>query len=262
MKIYIICDMEGVTGVVNFDQQAKPGSAHYEEARQFLASDLNSAIEGALEGGATEFLIFDTHCFGLNVRLEDLPPNAKVICGKPCLVPPENGLDRSYSALFMVGLHSMAGTPGGLISHSFSEDIENIHLDGIEIGEIGMEAALAGELDVPVAFISGDSKGIEEARALLGEREYAVVKESLSDCSAVCLPPSVTAGLIKSKAKNAVEQIDRWQPFKINPPIELKIKYRKKEGIPSDSHIERVNECTIVLRGESLIELWKKVKPK
>ncbi|MQY59361.1 MAG: aminopeptidase, partial [Clostridia bacterium] len=81
MKIYIIIDMEGITGVVSPDKQAKPGSPGYQEAREFLMSDLNATVEGALEGGASDVLIYDMHYYGLNVILDKLHPKAKIIMG-------------------------------------------------------------------------------------------------------------------------------------------------------------------------------------
>jgi len=261
MKIYVMCDLEGITGVVS-ELQAKPGAPHYEDARKLLMSDLNSAIEGATQAGATEILVYDMHYYGLNIILENLHPNARAILGKPCLVPPQNGLDETYSALFMVGLHSMAGTPNGIFPHTYTDDIESVHINNTKIGEIEMESALAGELGVPIAFISGDSKSIDEARSLLGEREYVKVKESLTESSAICLPPDITSNLIRDKAKEAVKKINDFKPFRIKPPIELKIRYRHPKAVPSYPNLEKLDKNTIMAKGDSLIELWKELKPK
>ena len=255
-----MCDLEGITGIVNFEQQAKPGASQYEEARRFLMSDLNSAIEGAIDGGATDVLVYDMHCSGLNIILEKLHPDARAILGKPCLIPPENGLDKTCSALFMIGLHSMAGTPDGLLSHTYTDDMENIYINDTKVGEIGMESALAGEVGVPIVFISGDSKGIDEARSLLGKREYAKVKESLAESSAICLTPDITSNLIRNKAKEAVEKIANFKPFIIKSPIELKITYRNLKDVLSYSSLKKINK-TIIAKGDSLIELWKSLKP-
>ena len=72
-----------------------------------------------------------------------------------------------FDGLFMVGLHTMQGT-GALLQHSYLKEYEAIYLNGILVGEIGMEAALAGEQGVPLKFVSGDDMGCREAEALIG----------------------------------------------------------------------------------------------
>jgi len=74
MKIFLLVDMEGISGVVGFNEQAKPDGSMYQEARKYLLSDVNAAVQGALKGGAKEVVIFDMHFYGLNLKLDELPP--------------------------------------------------------------------------------------------------------------------------------------------------------------------------------------------
>ncbi len=88
MKILLIADLEGASGVVDNEQQAKPGASLYHEARNYLISDVGGAVEGAIEGGADEVIIFDMHYSGLNLNLEEIHPRAKVVMGKPRKIYP------------------------------------------------------------------------------------------------------------------------------------------------------------------------------
>ena len=53
MKVFISTDFEGVAGIVDWDQ-IMVGSYDYEMGRRLLLGELNAAIDGALEAGATE----------------------------------------------------------------------------------------------------------------------------------------------------------------------------------------------------------------
>ena len=58
MQIYIVTDLEGISGVCVFQQTREPGPAH-EEARHLLMGDVNAAVQGCLDGGAEEIVVLD-----------------------------------------------------------------------------------------------------------------------------------------------------------------------------------------------------------
>lgn len=269
MKIYIIIDMEGITGVVSPDKQAKPGSPGYQEARESLMSDLNAAVEGALEGGASEVLIYDMHYYGLNVILDKLHPKAKIIMGNPHVVSPEMGLNNTFKGMLMVGFHAMAETKGALLPHTYSYDMKALYLNGVLMGEIGMEAAIAGSYGVPLIMVSGDSKGTEEAEKILkdsGKPETVTVKYAISDEGAMCLSLSISKEIVKEKALSAVKRINEFKPYSpsnLNDPkypyqIRLEFYEASSTGraltIPG---VNKINEKTIELKGNNLSLLWK-----
>lgn len=275
MKIYIIIDMEGVTGVVSPDKQAKPGSPGYEEAREFLMSDLNATVEGALEGGASQVLIYDMHYYGLNVILDKLHPKAKIIMGNPHIVPPEMGLNNTFDGMLMIGFHAMAETEGALLPHTYSYDMKALYLNGVLMGEIGMEASIAGSYGVPLIMISGDSKGIEEGKEIVEDFEEATVKYAIDDEGAVCLPLSISKEIIKEKALSAVKRINDFKPYKVPKSGDPKSRYSidlefyeanfvdkalaavekiDKEIIP---WAKKMSEKKIALKGNNLPLLWK-----
>ena len=267
--------MEGITGVVSPDKQAKPGSPGYEEARELLMSDLNATVQGALEGGASQVLIYDMHYYGLNVILDKLHPKAKIIMGNPHIVPPEIGLNNTFKGMLMIGFHAMAETEGALLPHTYSYDMKALYLNGVLMGEIGMEASIAGSYGVPLIMISGDSKGIEEGKKIVEDFEEATVKYAISEGGAVCLPPSVTKDIIKEKAASAVKRINDFKPYVVpqskDPKYSCLIKVEfyevqhakkalaaaKSMDRLSISCAEKLNEKEIALKGYHLSSLWK-----
>ena len=68
MKIWISCDMEGVAGIVDWDQ-CRPGGDGYALGCALMQDEVNAAIEGAMAGGATEFVVNDSHS-----RMANLDP--------------------------------------------------------------------------------------------------------------------------------------------------------------------------------------------
>lgn len=81
MKILISADMEGISGVVVWDQVTPEHSEYLQRFRSLMIGDVNAAIEGAFDGGATEVVVTDSHWYGLNLRLEDLDPRALLNSG-------------------------------------------------------------------------------------------------------------------------------------------------------------------------------------
>lgn len=260
MKIFIMVDMEGISGVVDFNKQATPGALEYERARGYLMSDVIAAIEGAIEAGVKEIVVFDMHYHGLNILLDKINPQVKVIIGKPAKIYPLLKLDKSYKGMMMIGYHAMAGTKGGLITHTYDFSMKNLYLNNILIGEIGMEAAIAGTYGVPLIMVSGDSKAMEEGGKLSIDFEKAVVKYAVNEHSALCLPLSVTRKIIKEKAKSAVKKIEEYKPYVVSSPYTTRVEFFETVGaekavkIPG---IKRLGDKTVEFKGDDLPFLWE-----
>lgn len=260
MKIYILVDAEGISGVVNHDMQVKPDSPRYEETRRLIMSDLNAAIDGAVEGGAAEIVVYDMHYYGTNVALEALHPKAKAVLGKPPKILPPAGIDGSVKALFMIGYHSMAETEGGLLSHTYTLDMKALRLNGVLMGEIGLEAAIAGSRGVPLALLSGDDAAMEEGKALIGRFEGACVKTGTGNRSALCLPLSKSSSLIKKRAKSALKGLKSFNPYRVKPPYTIEIEFYNESSQEKAAALEgvvRKGERVIELAGDDLASLWE-----
>lgn len=263
MKVYITTDLEGVAGVV-LEEQVSPGNPLYEEARLLLTREVNAAIEGALEGGAKEIIVNDGHNGGFNIVLEELHEEAKLVHGAPRPFALA-GLDSSVGVVFLLGYHSRAGTLRGVLDHTMSsQSIQNVYLNGEPIGEIGIEASIAGYYGVPVGLVTGCAKACEEARDLLGNIETAVVKWGFGRSFAMTIAPKKARKFIREASRRAVERAlkKEFKPFVVKPPIELKIEYtlsKYADSIEGKPDVERIGPRTILVRGEDLIKVFKTV---
>jgi D-amino peptidase len=259
VKIYILVDAEGITGVVDQELQVTPDSPRYEEMRKLFMSDLNAAVQGALEAGADEIVVYDMHFYGHNAILDALHPAAKIVMGKPPKIRQPAGIDGSFQALFMIGYHSMAGT-GGLLNHTYTLDMKSLRLNGVLMGEIGLEAAMAGFHGVPLTLISGDDEAEREAAELLGDVEFACVKRGTGARTALCLPPSETARLIREKAGRALSRLGDFKPYSTSAPYTIEVSFfeaASAKRAASISGVQREDELTVELKGDDLPALWE-----
>lgn len=229
MKWMIRADLEGVTGVVNMNQVI-PESPHYGYGQKMLAHDLHAVLEGLLQNESDKVWIYDIHFYGTNIDVEHLDPRVKVICGKPDYSEENRAyLADDTAGVILLGLHSKSNTPKGLLAHNYEHDIIELNVNGLIVGEIGLEALIAGEFGVPVAMVTADSKGVEETRELLPGAVAVSVKTSLDENAAVCLPASRTGALLKEAAAQLAEIVPGLRPFTIAPPICLELLFKPGE---------------------------------
>lgn len=261
MRVMIMTDLEGVSGVVNFENQTGPSGRHYEAARQLLTGEVNAAVEGLQQEGVEDVLVIDGHGCGA-VVLEQLRPPARLMHGgSSFLAKPAMELYPGFDATMMIGQHSMAGTPNGCLAHTQNHvTIEYYKLNGRMIGELGQWALFCGGFGVPMIFLAGDDLACREAEELIPGIVTAVVKQSLARESAVSLAPATCQELIRQKVRQAVRahRKSRLPPLVFSPPYELEVAL-KEEGMAkpylSSGKWEKVNDRTVRRRSEDLYQI-------
>jgi D-amino peptidase len=241
MKIYLMTDLECVAGVVNFPEWAYFGAPYYERAKTLLTQEVNAAVEGFFEGGATEILVADGHGPG-GINIELLDPRVEYLRGW------ESGpfplcLDRSFAYIAWVGQHAKAGTEYGHLAHTQGLDYLDLSINGLSIGEFGQMALCASELGVRAIFGSGDAAFTREAQAFVpGMETVAVVwgvrsgtgdeltQEEYETFTAPArhLHPQRARARIREGARRAVEraQTETFGIVALQPPFEKVTKRR------------------------------------
>ncbi|MHC4874308.1 MAG: M55 family metallopeptidase, partial [Planctomycetota bacterium] len=249
MKIYIIQDGEGVSGVAEWEGSMAADKAY--EARLLMTKEVNAAVEGALSGGAKEIYIQQSHRF----VLEELHDEINLLIGAPDI------MDDSFSATFFVGQHAMSQTETGVLAHTFCHTgVRYLKLNGSLIGEFGWRAALSGYYGVPTTLITGDKAAVEEAKKLIPEIECAAVKEGYGLKSAVCLSPAKSRDLIREKSEAAVRRTAEIAPYKVEGPFEVETEYYNQlvaERAMCYPGIERLDATTIRFCTNNFLDLFK-----
>ncbi len=222
MKILIAADMEGITGVVHWDH-VDPAHAEYARFRRLMTGDVNAAIRGAFDGGATEVVVSDGHAFGRNILVEELDPRAVLNSGGPSPLSMVQGCNAGVDAAMFVGYHAQVGLQNAILDHTWSSSrVAHAWLEGRPVGETGVNAAVCGHFGVPVIMVSGDQTLCAEATEWLGAIETAVVKQATGRMAAECLPPEASQARIYQAARRAVERLaagEAPQPLKIQVPV-------------------------------------------
>jgi D-amino peptidase len=223
MRIYLSVDLEGVNGIVH-SSQTQPGEPGYERAVGLMHRETNAVIEGAMEAGATQVLVNDSHWDMRNLRPELLPGGTLLVSGWQKPYSMVSQVDSKIDAVCFVGYHTKAGTARGVLSHTYRSQVYfDVKLNGQSIGETGLNAALAGWYGVPVALVTGDDAVCEEATQLLGPVACVPVKTAISRYSAACPPFEQTVTALRLKSADALKNRDGWRLFKPPSPSTLAI---------------------------------------
>jgi len=240
LKVFISVDMEGVAGVVSADQLL-PGSFEYERFRKFMTQEALAAIEGAKQAGATEFVVTDAHGNEQNLLIEQFPPEVRIVRGEPRPLGMMGGLDSSFAAAMFVGYHASTHNEKGVRAHTFSSArFTRVAINGHPVTEGAWNAAIAGDYNVPVIFVSGDDAAVAEVSAMIGPIETAETKRTLGFHAAETLTPDVADQLIREKAAGAVRKIAGYKPYRVPGPITVDISFKSITPVEAACYLKRV----------------------
>ncbi|MEH7306635.1 M55 family metallopeptidase [Neobacillus drentensis] len=226
MKIFISADMEGISGVAT-NQQLKTNS-EYQRFRKLMTADVNAAIEGAFNGGATEVVVADGHGNMSNILIEDLDSRARLVSGNNRVMCQLEGLDDTFDGIMFVGHHGReGGSDVTLISHTLAGICVNeMKINGKIVGETEMNSLVAGAFGVPALFISGDDAYVKEVKETLPEVEGAVVKRAVDRFAAELIHPEVARAEIREKAEAAVKKAKSIKPIAFEGPITFDLQFK------------------------------------
>ena len=262
MKIYILADLEGISGIRKIEQVITAGATpDYNHGCKLMMLEINQAVAGVIEGGATEVIVCDTHGGGGQIKLEEMDPRA--IYETPACKMMMPSLDASFGGVILLGHHAKAGTLNGFLDHTMdSSQWFEFRINDQVVGEIGFEAAWAGHFNVPVIMVSGDETTAHEARATLGEVETAVVKWGIGRNRAKCLSLPQAHEIVRKTCAQAVRRAasKAFKPFKPALPgtIQLTL-YRSDyaDEYASKLGVTRVDARTIRRQVECWLDVVK-----
>ncbi len=260
MKVYIIVDMEGLSGVAR-DSQCERGAYDFALAEQMYIADANAAALGALDAGAEGVFIAGMHGGGYLFPIDKMLNDKRVryVMGRG--VWPRYATLEDVGAVFLVGYHAKAGTPNAVLDHTWSPGVwQRLTLNGVEIGETGMDAAIAGHFGVPAAFVTGDDKVCAEARDLLGNIETVQVKEAVGRERAILLPPPVAQEMIREGAQRAFKRAAEIEPLRFEGPFTARLKLwmtANVDNVPvaDGVHVRRIGAQTVQVTGANVLDV-------
>jgi len=236
LKVYISSDMEGIAGLVS-GTQVSAGERDYAIGRRLMIAETNAAIAGAFDGGATDVLVNDSHGSQTNLLAEELDRRAALITGSPKPFGMMQGIDSTFAAVVFIGYHAQASTTDAVLGHTYSGALKKVSLNGREVGEYGLNAAVAGHFGVPVVFISGDRAVVEQARALIPGVEGLAVKDGIGQTAARTMHPAEARERVAAGVKAALAKRAQVRPVPMTRPVTIEVEL---------STVEFADACAMV----------------
>jgi D-amino peptidase len=219
--------MEGCATLVHWDEVRPSADAAYQRARRLMTAETNAVIEGALGAGMASAIVNDSHSTMRNLIADELDQRAVMVTGRFKRLYMLEGLTTACAGAFFVGYHGAIGDRAAVMGHTYSPRvIFECRLNGEPVGELTINAAVAGEFGVPVVFVSGDSTTLDEARKNVPWAVCVETKTSVSYFAADSLSPAATLRALRSGAARAAALTDAI-PFRFNGSIELEIDTQK-----------------------------------
>lgn len=260
-KVYISVDMEGISGV-NGDDQTSAGQPEYGRARRLMVEDANAAIRGAFAGGATEVVVNDSHGSQRNLLPEDLDPRVRLISHSFKRHGMMEGLDESYDAVLFIGYHAKASAPRGLFAHTGSGVVRDLQVNGVSVGEGGMNAAMAAWYGVAVALVTGDDAAVDEVKAIAPGVTGVAVKRAINTRAVELLPLAEARRQIEAGAKNAVAAARKPAPVR-KGPYAVRMQFRDvtiPEVMSAFREMERPSPDTLAFQRDAMPEAYRLIR--
>jgi len=266
MKVVIVSDMEGVAGIVKWQQtDGVKADVAYHEGRKLYTEEINAAVRGAKAAGAAEIVVMDHHGAGEHWSFnslipEDLDPACEFVVQEKWTEYTEF-LEQGCDAALLVGMHAKAGTPDGVLSHTVrGQAWRELQFNGTSVGETAINAALCGTWACPVVLVTGDEAACREGRALLGDGLTTVaVKTGLGRFSARNFTPARARELIEDGTKRALADPKAVTPYDPGKPAEIKIEFMTPDRLVEFRNrkgVEQLGDLTLVSRADDWWTAW------
>ena len=258
MKVHIMTDLEGPSGVNGRSDGIGNRIINPEIASKLLTEEVNACCEGLIEGGADEIVVWDGHGGSNSIDITRLHPAASLGTLGGDLAPVCHY--QGCAAAVQIGAHAMQGVSDGYLNHSFnSHGTSEIRLNGEPVGEIGIGILLAAFFGIPSILVSGDAAACREASAFAGPGLRTVTtKHGLSRYTVVNRPPEEVRRELRAAACQALKNLKNIPVKKIDPPYEMvyRLMCPNQADAFEKAGAERLDPQTVVLRSDNIVDLW------
>lgn len=224
MNVFILTDMEGISGVNSIDCMDRQNQP-YQESRKRLTEELIFAAEVCRKNGAEQIYFLDGHGGGGNILPELIPQWLQ----QSTLAQWQQLLqDGAVDCQIEIGSHARAGTVGGFLDHTISSGNVYRHcINGREYGELGLHAILCGRYNIPIVFCSGDEAACTQAKEYIPDIYTSAVKVAEVRNTAISYPDAkerIAAGIT-----SALQNYQSVKPHEIDLPATVTITYYRTD---------------------------------
>jgi D-amino peptidase len=260
IKIFISVDMEGIGGI-GTSAMTSTGGKDYETGRKLMTNEVNAVVSAIFENGPATIVVNDSHGDMQNLLHTELDPRVEYIQSNIKPLGMVQGLDASFDGVIFIGYHAMAGAQNGFLAHTGSGNVKGLWLNGVEVGEGGLNTYFASALGVPVILACGDKTFSEEIKKLIPTRTV-VTKEAIGTSAAKLLHPDVVKKELQAQTKAALKELKRTKPL-TTETIEFKIKVdtpTRADVAMSIPGMKRIDGYTVSYQAKNMEEAYKLIR--
>lgn len=228
MNVFIMTDLEGISGVNTMTAITEVGGEENRFACERLMADTNAAIDGAFLAGAEKVFVVDGHGAANNFIDELLDERATKVSVKDFSQVIQS---EKIAAYIQIGAHAKPGTLNGFLDHvQSSETWYDYRINGTSYGELVQGGTFAGAYGIPCVMVSGDEAACKEAKNCFGENIVCVpVKKGIGRNSAECCDLKEAEEKIREGVKQGIERAARIEPFKLQMPLNVQLDFTRSD---------------------------------
>ncbi len=253
--------MEGIGGI-GTSAMVNPGGKDYETGRKLMTAEVNAVVAAIFEQGPAEIVVNDSHGDMQNLLHVELDPRVEYIQSNIKPLGMVQGLDATFNGIIFIGYHAMAGTENGFLAHTGSGVVKGLWINGVEVGESGLNSFFAGSVGVPVILASGDKTFSEEIKKLIPVRTV-VTKEAIGTSAAKLVHPEIVRKALQTEVKTALKDMSKSKPLAVSGPVEFKIKVdqpTRADIAMSIPGVKRVDGFTVSYQAKNMEEAYKLIR--
>ena len=261
LKVFLSVDMEGIGGI-GTGKMASSDGKDYALGREFMTEEVNTVVAALFENGATEVLVNDSHGDMQNLLHTRLDSRVEYIQGNIKPLGMVQGLDATFDAAVFIGYHSRAGTEDGFLAHTGSGSVKGLWINGVEVGEGGMNAYFAGAHRVPVVLASGDSTFTTQFRQLVPMRTV-VTKVAIGAQVARLYHPDVVRRRLAAAVRAAMADLQNAKPLAISNPVTVRMRFAtttRADILQAIPGMRRVDGFTVEYQASDMVEGYKLIR--
>ena len=261
-RYFISVDMEGIGGIGTGAMTRSGGGKDYATGRRLMTDEVNTVVSALFDHGPAEVVVNDSHGDMQNLLHTELDPRVTYIQGNIKPLGMVQGLDATFDGAFFLGYHARAGDPGGFLAHTGSGSVKGLWLNGVEVGEGGLNAAFAGSHGVPVLLAAGDEAFTREFQALTGSRTVATKQAVTPQVARLTHPDRVRAALAEGVGA-ALDGADGAPVFHLEPPIIVRARFAtptRADILQAVPGMSRVDGYTVEYAADDMDQAYRLIR--
>ena len=224
MNVFILTDLEGISGVVDIEYMDRTGEK-YKKACSYLAESINLAVDTCIKCGAENVYYLDGHGGGGNANPDDIDKRAV-----KCDLATWQQLmrDGKIDCQIELGSHARAGTINGFLDHTVTSRQWFCHkVNGMEMSELSLHALVCSTFGVPIVACLGDETACEQAKEYIPDIYVGAVKKA--SCRNFAENYDNADEILVNTITKALENYKNVSLFRLSEPMEVELTYYRTD---------------------------------